>query len=70
LTYSFMADQYREMGDLRLASQWYRAALNERPTDLRTRLKLALVASGLLGRGARALASDVRPANRLDGTSR
>jgi glycosyltransferase involved in cell wall biosynthesis len=61
-TYSFMADQYREMCDVGLARHWYRAALIECPTDLKTRVKLLLLRSGIAGRGARRLLEGARPA--------
>ena len=40
VTYGFLADQYFEADDIGRARQWYRAALEQRPRDLKTRLKL------------------------------
>ena len=70
LTYSFLADQYREMGDVSLARRFYRAALLERPTDLKTRAKLLLLRGGAAGRGARYLLAGRRPTRRSSVTVR
>jgi len=40
VTYGFVADQYYEADDRARARQWYRAALKQRPHDIKTRLKL------------------------------
>ena len=40
VTYGFLADQYYAADDAGRARQWYRAALEQRPRDLKTRLKL------------------------------
>jgi glycosyltransferase involved in cell wall biosynthesis len=40
VAYGFVADQYYQADDAGRARQWYRAALAERPRDIKTRLKL------------------------------
>lgn len=70
LTYSFMADQYYEAADYPLARQWYRAALNQRPADLKTGVKLLLSNGTLAGRGARRALAGMRPTSRADEIAR
>ena len=60
MTYAFLADCCHERGDDRSARRWYDEALEQKPRDIKTRVKRLFLKSGSAGRAARRIVDRLR----------